>query len=186
LDVDTDQASRQGSADSPKRRGHRQVTGTFPSTVSASGRTCEPDAAKCEPRLRRRAAVPLITSRIALAAQETGGTIGIVENLVRPGWPGPPLHHHAFDETFCILEGELTFQLGADRLVGRPGDTLFVVRGVHHTLANLSGSPARYLLVCTPGGFEQRFGPEAESAPSGPNTDVIVVGPRIAEMDAER
>jgi len=44
----------------------------------------------------------------------------------------------------------------------------------------------RYLLVCTPGGFEQRFGPEAESAPSGPNTDVIVVGPRIAEMDAER
>ena len=72
----------------------------------------------------------------------------------------------------------MTFQLGADRLVGRPGDTLFVVRGVHHTLANLSGSPARYLLVCTPGGFEQRFGPEAESTPSGPNTDVIVVGTR--------
>ena len=80
----------------------------------------------------------------------------------------------------------MTFQLGADRLVGRPGDTLFVVRGVHHTLANLSGSPARYLLVCTPGGFEQRFGPEAESTPSGPNTDVIAVGPRIAEIDAER
>jgi uncharacterized cupin superfamily protein len=98
---------------------------------------------------------------------------------VRPGWPGPPLHHHAFDETFCILEGELTFQLGADRLVGRPGDTLFVPRGVHHTLANLAESPAKYLLVYTPGGFEQRFGPEADSTPSGPNTDVIVVGPRI-------
>jgi hypothetical protein len=39
--------------------------------------------------------------------------------------------------------------------------------------------------VCTPGGFEQRFGPEADNTPSGPNTDVIVVGPRIPEMDAQ-
>ena len=129
--------------------------------------------------------VPLITSRIALASRETGGTIGIVENRVLPGWPGPPLHHHAFDETFCILEGELTFQLGSDRVVGRAGDTLFVPAGEHHTLANLSAASARYLLVCTPGGFEQKFGPDADSTPPGPNTDVIVVGPRISEMDAE-
>ena len=129
---------------------------------------------------------PLITSRVTLAAQESDGTIGIVENAVRPGWPGPPLHHHAFDETFYILEGELTFQVGADRVVGLPGDTLFVARGVHHTLANLADRPARYLLVCTPGGFEQKFGPDADSTPSGPATDVIVVGPRIPEMDAER
>jgi quercetin dioxygenase-like cupin family protein len=130
--------------------------------------------------------VPLITSRIALASPDTDGTIGIVENVVHPGWPGPPLHHHAFDETFCILEGELAFQVGADRFVGRAGDTLFVARGVHHTLANLAAGPARYLLVCTPGGFEQRFGPEAESTPPGPNTDVVVVGPRIPELDAGR
>ena len=127
--------------------------------------------------------VPLIASRIALAARDTDGTIGIVENRVQPGWPGPPLHHHAFDETFCILEGELTFQVGPDRIVGRTGDTLFVARGVHHTLANLADRAARYLLVCTPGGFEQRFGPDADSTPSGPNTDVVMVGPRIPEMD---
>jgi mannose-6-phosphate isomerase-like protein (cupin superfamily) len=126
----------------------------------------------------------LIRSRIALASRDTGGTIGIVENLVQSRWPGPPLHHHAFDETFCVLDGELTFQLGADRVVGRRGDTLFVPRGDHHTLANLSAAPARYLLVCTPGGFEQKFGPDAESTPPGSNTDVIVVGPRISEMDA--
>jgi len=130
--------------------------------------------------------VALIDSRVTLAAHDTGGRIGIVENLVRPGWPGPPLLHHAFDETFCILEGELTFQLGAERVVGRAGDTLFVPGGVHHTLANLADASARYLLVCTPGGFEQRFGPEADSTPPGPATDVIVVGPRIPEMDAER
>lgn len=129
---------------------------------------------------------PLIESRIALSARDTAGTIGIVENVVRPGWPGPPLHHHAFDETFSILEGELTFQLGAERVLGHAGDTLFVAGGIHHTLANLSAAPARYLLTCTPGGFEQRFGPDADSTPSGPNTDIIVVGPRIPEMDAQR
>jgi hypothetical protein len=40
--------------------------------------------------------------------------------------------------------------------------------------------------VCTPGRFDQRFGPEAESTPAGPNTDVMVLGPRIPELDAER
>ena len=103
-----------------------------------------------------------------------------------PAGPDRRLHYHAFDETFCILEGELTFQVGPDRVVGRAGDTLFVAGGVHHTLANLADSSARYLLVCVPGGFEQRFGPEAESTPSGPNTDVIMVGPRIPELEAER
>jgi uncharacterized cupin superfamily protein len=127
--------------------------------------------------------VPLITSRIALAAHDTDGTTGIVENLGQPGSPGPPLHHHAFDETFCIFDGELTFQLEADRVVGRGGDTLFVSRGDHHTLANLSAASARYLLVGTPGGVEQKFGPDADNTPPGPNTDVIVVGPRIPEMD---
>jgi mannose-6-phosphate isomerase-like protein (cupin superfamily) len=127
----------------------------------------------------------VIASRIALASTDTAGTIGIVENRVEAGWPGPPLHHHAFDETFCVLEGELTFQVGADRVLGRAGDTLFVARGVHHTLANLSDGAARYLLVCTPGGFEQKFGPDAASTPPGPNTDVIVVGPKIPELDAQ-
>jgi uncharacterized cupin superfamily protein len=127
----------------------------------------------------------LIASRITLASHDSDGTIGIVENVVAPGWPGPPLHHHVFDETFCILEGELTFQVGADRVVGRAGDTLFVARGIHHTLANLSRSSARYLLVRTPGGFEQRFGPDADSTPSSPTPDIVVVGPRIPEMDPE-
>jgi hypothetical protein len=52
-------------------------------------------------------------------------------------------------------------------------------------LANLSDAPARYLLVCTPGGVEHKFGPDADSTPSGPTTDVVFVGARIPELDAE-
>ena len=127
----------------------------------------------------------LITSRVALASSQTGGSIGIVENRVEAAWPGPPLHHHAFDETFCVLEGELTFQVGQERITGSAGDTLFVRRGVHHTLANLTTRAARYLLVCTPGGFEQKFGPDADTTPSNPNTEITIVGPRIPEMNID-
>ena len=43
-----------------------------------------------------------------------------------------------------------------------PGAFAFAPRGVHHTLANRSAAAARYLLICTPAGFERRF--EAEPA----------------------
>ena len=61
---------------------------------------------------------------------------------------GPPLRHHGFDETSCMLEDELTFQL-EDKLFGRKGGELaFAPRDVPHTFANLSGAGARVLIVC--------------------------------------
>jgi quercetin dioxygenase-like cupin family protein len=87
-----------------------------------------------------------IRSRIALASRDSGGTIGIVENLVQSRWQ-PPLHHHAFDETFCILDGELTFQLGADRVVGRRGDTFHLLVG--ELLSVVQGEKALHLRART-------------------------------------
>jgi quercetin dioxygenase-like cupin family protein len=62
-----------------------------------------------------------LTSEILLRAEQTGGAIGAVEISVPAGWEGPPLHHHAFDEAFYVLEGELTFQLGDELAVAGPG-----------------------------------------------------------------
>jgi hypothetical protein len=39
----------------------------------------------------------------------------------------------------------------------RRGEFAFDPRGSHHTFANFSGAAARYLLVCTPAGFERYF-----------------------------
>ena len=87
-----------------------------------------------------------------------------IEITVAAGWSGPPLHHHDFDEAFsCSPESSRSRSRTSSRTAG-PGALAFAPRGVHHTLANLSGAEARYLLVCTPGGFERRFDP----APSGP------------------
>ena len=112
---------------------------------------------------------------VLLRTEQSEERVGIVEVTVPAGWPGPPLHHHAFDEAFYVLEGELTFQLGDEVATAGPGSLTFAPSGSHHTLANLSDGPARYLLVCTPGGFERRFDPE----PRGPYPETIVVGPQI-------
>ena len=53
---------------------------------------------------------------VLLRGAESGGHVALVENAVPAGWDGPPLHHHDFDETFYVLEGELTFALGDERL----------------------------------------------------------------------
>jgi quercetin dioxygenase-like cupin family protein len=101
--------------------------------------------------------------------------LGAVEVTVEAGWPGPPLHHHAFAEAFYVLEGELTFQLGEAKRVARAGELLHVPGGAIHTLANHSEASARYLLLCTPGGFERRF----DAKPAGPIPETTVVGGQI-------
>ena len=117
---------------------------------------------------------------VLLRSEESDGEVAIIELAVPAGWIGPPLHHHDFDEAFYVLEGEVTFRLG-DELVARGAGTLtFAPRGSHHTLANLGDRPARYLLVCTPAGFERRFDPE----PRKPYPETIFVGPRIGEEES--
>jgi mannose-6-phosphate isomerase-like protein (cupin superfamily) len=114
---------------------------------------------------------------VLLRSEESDERVGIVELAVPAGWIGPPLHHHDFDEAFYVLEGEMTFRLGDELVTRGPGTLTFAPGGSHHTLANLSDAPARYLLVCTPGGFERRFDPE----PRKPYPETIFVGPAIGE-----
>jgi quercetin dioxygenase-like cupin family protein len=95
--------------------------------------------------------------RVLLRAEESGGAVSVVESGSVPGFGGPPLHYHAFDETFYVIEGELTFQLGDELFTRKAGEVAFAPRGVAHTYANLSDAPTRHLIACTPAGFERYF-----------------------------
>src|SRR4051794_40983367 len=117
---------------------------------------------------------------VLLRTEQSADRIGIVEVTVPGGWPGPPLHHHAFDEAFYVLSGELTFQLGDALARAGAGTFAFAPGGMQHTLANLGPTEARYLLLITPGGFERYFDPGAGTAPI---PETIVVGGRLAERD---
>jgi mannose-6-phosphate isomerase-like protein (cupin superfamily) len=120
----------------------------------------------------------MFSARVLLRAER----LGAVEVTARAGWEGPPLHHHAFDEAFYVLEGELTVQLGDDQV--RAGPDTFVVAPADtiHTLANHGDTPARYLLLCAPGGFERRFDGEPVDVPR----TIVVGGPLAPQPDAPR
>ncbi|MCC6833200.1 MAG: cupin domain-containing protein [Thermoleophilia bacterium] len=126
---------------------------------------------------------------VLVRSEQSEGRLGVIRNTVPASFAGPPLHHHAFDEMFYVLEGELTFRLGDALVTAGPGEAAFAPGGTPHTLANRSGAPARYLLICTPGGFERYFdrldaeitGVAPPPEASGPYPETIVVGPRIGE-----
>jgi quercetin dioxygenase-like cupin family protein len=125
---------------------------------------------------------------VLLRSEETGGHVSVVEIEVPPHWAGPPLHTHDFDEAFYLLEGALIFQVEEALVTKGPGELSFVPRNVAHTLANHSDAPARYVLVCTPAGFERHFARMAAAAAGfeppqwalRPIPEVIPVGPPIA------
>jgi mannose-6-phosphate isomerase-like protein (cupin superfamily) len=62
-----------------------------------------------------------------------------------------PLHvHHADDEAWYVLEGELGFRLGNDEVRAPAGSAVLARRGTPHTYWNAGDIEARYLLVMTP------------------------------------
>jgi quercetin dioxygenase-like cupin family protein len=128
--------------------------------------------------------------KVLLRSADTRSELSVIESAMPPGSPGPPLHHHEFDETFYVIEGELTFQVRDELITAGPGTLMFAERNVPHTFANLGDEPARYLIVCTPAGFERYFDRIAAEADgvepppgSGPKWEVTRVGPRIAERE---
>jgi quercetin dioxygenase-like cupin family protein len=128
-----------------------------------------------------------VGTKVLLRSEESGGVISVMESSVPGRWTGPPLHRHDFDEGFHVLEGELTFRLGDELSTAGPGELVFAPRGAVHTLANRSERPARYLLICTPAGFERTLARRAAERASedppgwalGETPDVEILGPPI-------
>ena len=132
--------------------------------------------------------LPNLTTNVLLRSEETDGHVSVTEIVVPPHSAGPPLHTHDFDEAFYMLEGELTVQVD-DALVKKgAGELSFAARNVPHTLANHSDASARYLLICTPAGFERHWARIAADAAGveppqwalQPIPEITVVGPPIA------
>lgn len=99
------------------------------------------------------------TNRITIKARaaDTGGAFGLIEVLAPPG-ASPPLHiHSAEEESFWVLEGELTLRCGEELLRVGPGGFASLPRGVPHSFVVEGEAPARFLNVITPGGMEEFF-----------------------------
>ena len=104
--------------------------------------------------------------RILASGEQTGGVYVLSEARVLPGGGPPPHIHHREDESFFVLEGEITFLLGEQKVVAKPGTFVQGPRGIPHAFKNESNSPARMLIHVTPPGFEHFIREIGRSVPT--------------------
>lgn len=89
---------------------------------------------------------------IKASAETTDNNVAVIEFLW-PGGSGSPLHvHHREDEWFYVIEGEVTFWVGGETIVGPAGSFVYGPQGVPHTFL-VTSPTARFLMVTEPAMF---------------------------------
>jgi quercetin dioxygenase-like cupin family protein len=88
--------------------------------------------------------------------EDTQGRFALIEGLTRKGNVPPPHIHHREDESFYILEGEMTASIGSQFIYGTPGTMIFAPRNVVHSF-EIHSEQLRVLLLLTPAGLEGYF-----------------------------
>jgi mannose-6-phosphate isomerase-like protein (cupin superfamily) len=102
--------------------------------------------------------------RFKISAEETRGSLTVVEIIAFPENGPPPHIHHREDESFYILDGTFSVRIGDQRFGVSTGDFVHVPKGTLHTYENIGTAPGRLLLTLTPAGFENLWREIGESA----------------------
>jgi quercetin dioxygenase-like cupin family protein len=97
--------------------------------------------------------------------QDTRGQFALMEQVARKGNVPPPHVHHREDETFYVLEGEMTFAIGDRTITATPGTMVFAPRDVAHWFT-IDSEQVRILVMVTPAGAEGFFKACSVPAPS--------------------
>jgi quercetin dioxygenase-like cupin family protein len=115
-----------------------------------------------------------LPTRLRATGQTTNGAFGLVEQLLPPGFASPYHTHHLEDEAFYVLEGEMAFVCGGQWTRAKAGTFVFGPRNIPHGFKVVGDAPARLLLLCAPGGFEQFVVDMSEPAPAPPDMAKLV------------
>lgn len=118
--------------------------------------------------------------RFLATGEETNGKYAFWEAIVPPGGGPPPHVHSREEEGFYILEGEITFQIGEERIVATAGMFANMPIGTPHSFKNESSRPARMLISVAPAGLEKMFFEVGVAVPQGATT---AAPPTKAEID---
>jgi mannose-6-phosphate isomerase-like protein (cupin superfamily) len=100
---------------------------------------------------------------VKLRDGDTDGSFSVHDNVIPAGSPGPLPHlHRNHEETFYVLEGELTVRVGERTITAPVGSFVVIPRGVVHQPSNPGTEPTRVLLIFSPSGMEHFFEEAAE------------------------
>jgi hypothetical protein len=98
-----------------------------------------------------------------------------------------PIHiHHREDEAWYILDGHMTFYVGAEVIEAAAGSFVYAPSGLAHTFT-VDIEPTRVLVFASPAGFEHFALELGEPATSDkPPADLAVPGPDVLGPVAQR
>jgi len=95
--------------------------------------------------------------RFLVTAEETDGKYAMWEAIVPPGGGPPPHVHSREEESFFVLDGEITFQVDGKTIVATAGTFANMPVGTLHSFKNETGETARMILSVAPAGLEKMF-----------------------------
>ena len=110
--------------------------------------------------------------------KDTAGAFSLLHCYFRKGFTAPPHYHKREDESFYILEGEIDFYIGNQKVKAVADEFIVLPRNIPHHF-ELITETAKVLLLITPAGFEiffREFGRPAETLDLPP---VPVADPRM-------
>jgi mannose-6-phosphate isomerase-like protein (cupin superfamily) len=128
--------------------------------------------------------------RVHIDGDASDGTLALAEERGRRG-EMPPLHvHHRDDETFYVIDGELSLFVAGEHLVLAAGQAALAPREVPHSY-RVESEEAHWLVITTPAGFESFVREVAEPAsadelpPAGRPHDPAVLAQAAAKVGIE-
>lgn len=93
---------------------------------------------------------------IRAAAGDTNGAIAVVEERAVRGYATPPHVHGREDETLFVIDGTLEYTVDGVVRTANPGEAAHLPKGLPHRF-EVTSEEAHFLVIITPGGFEEFF-----------------------------
>jgi quercetin dioxygenase-like cupin family protein len=119
-----------------------------------------------------------------ITGEETGGAFFMADISVVPGGGTPPHIHRREDESFRVLEGTLTIQVGGNTITASPGDFVYLPRGIAHSFKNTGDVTAQAEVLVSPAGLEgffvEVFEPAADRSAPPPSGSPELIGRALA------
>jgi len=91
------------------------------------------------------------TATFIKTSEETNGECSLVAiDLYKSD--GPPLHYHkTFSERFEVIQGTLYLQVGKEKHILKPGESILVPKGTPHRFYNINNDLVKFNITFKPG-----------------------------------
>lgn len=96
------------------------------------------------------------TYTVLVRGEDTGGRYALID-MVIPAHTGPPLHRHAFEEMFHVLEGEVEVTIRGAAATAGAGGTVNITALAPHQFRNPTDKAIHLLCLVAPAGLEAYF-----------------------------